>query len=57
MSTLDQTTTEQPSENTKEVANNMAMVFADQIRKGLIPWHVVPKALRSTVQALLDRGE
>lgn len=45
------------SEHTQEVANNMAVVFADQIRKGLIPWYNVPKALRPIVQTLLDRGE
>ena len=45
------------SEHTQEVANNMAMIFADQVKKGLIPWYNVPKALRSIVQTLLDRGE
>lgn len=45
------------SDHTQEIANNMAVVFADQIRKGLIPWYNVPKALRPAVDALLNRGE
>lgn len=47
----------QYSTHTEEIANNMAMIFADQVKKGLIPWYNVPKALRPIVQTLLDRGE
>lgn len=56
---MDTTPSEQTERttDTQEIAGNMAMVFADQIKKGLIPWYSVPKSLRSTVNALLNRSE
>lgn len=41
----------------QDIPSNMVILFADQIKKGLIPWYNVPKALRPAVDALLNRGE
>lgn len=45
------------SEQSTDIANNMVMVFADQVKKGILPWHKVPLSLRSAVSYILDRGE
>ncbi len=34
-------------------ANNMAMLWADKLKKGVCSWENIPEALRSTVQQLL----
>lgn len=43
--------------DSQDIPNNMVVLFADQIWKGLIPWYNVPKALRPAVEAILNRGE
>lgn len=57
MSSEDKKTANSENMNSQGTANNMVVLFADQIRKGLIPWYNVPKALRPAVDALLNRGE
>ncbi len=57
MSSEDKKTANSENMNSQGTANNMVVLFADQIKKGLIPWYNVPKALRPAVDALLNRGE
>ena len=40
-----------------EIANNMALLYADKLRKKLCRWEDVPETLREAVEALLAGGE
>ena len=57
MSLADSNLLDSEETNSQDIPNNMVVLFADQIRKGLIPWYNVPKALRPAVDAVLNRGE
>lgn len=39
------------------VAANMAVLYADELRKGLCDWEDVPETLREVVEKLLPGGE
>lgn len=40
-----------------DTANNMAVLYADKLRKGLCEWEDVPETLREIVEELLAGGE
>ena len=48
---------ESKKSNSQCIAGNMAMIFADQIKKGVCTWDKVPLSLRPAVNSLLNRGE
>lgn len=39
-----------------EIANNMALLYADKLKKGLCTYEDVPETLREAVEALLSGG-
>ena len=40
-----------------EIANNMAVLYADKLRKGLCEYEDIPESLRAAVEELLAGGE
>ena len=43
--------------NSQDIANNMAAIFADQVKKRVLSFDKVPQALKPAVSELLNRGE
>lgn len=48
-----ETESEAVVQHPEDIANNMAMLWADKLKKGVCSWENIPDALRSTVQQLL----
>ena len=40
-----------------EIANNMALLYADKLKKGLCEWEDVPETLREAIEELLAGGK
>lgn len=40
-----------------EIANNMAVLYADKLKKGLCEYEDIPESLRPAVEELLAGGE
>jgi len=40
-----------------EIANNMAVLYADKLKKGLCKYEDIPESLRPAVEELLAGGE
>ena len=39
------------------IANNMALLYADKLKKGFCEWEDVPETLREAVEELLAGGD